>query len=174
MTDKRLLYRVIIKLMAMLGIITLLGVFLNATFNSGRDTVEAPVITAEPVSLKLAMVTSTEPTNVVWNNQRVGVIKRNGGGQLGLIQATGQSPNVTPESVDEHPWRSVDASYFVYFDTGDSGHCPLFFAGDSFKDTCSGNRFDLTGRQLGGTRKLAIPPHYYAQAGQLVIGRWAP
>lgn len=174
MTDKRLLYRVIMKLMAVVGIIALLLVFLNATFNSGLDTEEVEVVSDEVISLKLAMVTSTEPTNVVWNNQRVAVIKRDGATQMGLIQATGQSPKANTQSVEQHPWRSVDVSYFVYMDKGDSGHCPLFFDGKTFKDTCSGNRFDLTGRQVGGSRTLSIPPHYYAQAGQLVIGRWAP
>jgi len=174
MTDKRLLYRVIIKLMAVSGIIALLFVFLNATFNSGLETEEVEVVSDEVISLKLAMVTSTEPTNVVWNNQRVAVIKREGAQQMQLIQATSKSPSASANSVEQHPWRSIDVSYFVYMDKGDSGHCPLFFDGDSFKDTCSGNRFDLTGRQIGGSRTLKIPPHYYAQAGELVIGRWAP
>ncbi|PID46922.1 MAG: hypothetical protein CSB47_01705 [Proteobacteria bacterium] len=174
MTDKRLLYRVIMKLMAVVGIIALLGVFLNAAFNSGVDTEEVTVVPNEVVTLKLAMVSSTVPTHVVWNGQRVGVIKRDGESQLGLIQSTGKSPEINQASVESHPWRSVDASYFVYIDRGDSGHCPLFFNGKVLKDTCSGNRFDLTGRRVGGTQMLAVPPHYFAQAGQLVIGRWMP
>lgn len=174
MTDKRLLYRVIMKLMAVAGIIALLGVFLNATFDGGPETGEVEVVSDEIISLKLALVTSTEPTNVVWNNQRVAVIKRDGPTQMGLIQKTSKAPKASRESIDQHPWRSIDASYFVYVDKGDSGHCPLFYGANTFKDTCSGNRFDMTGRQIGGSRVLAIPPHYYAQAGQLVIGRWTP
>ena len=172
MTDKRLLYRVIMKLMAVVGIIALLLVFLNATFNSGLETEEEVVVSDEVISMKLALVTSTEPTNVVWNNLRIGVVKRDGMSQMGLIQATSKAPQANAESVDQHPWRSTDVSYFVYIDRGDSGHCPLFFDDKTFKDACSGNRFDLTGRQIGGSRTLSIPPYYYAQAGQLVIGRW--
>lgn len=174
MTDKRLLYRVIMKLMAVVGIIALLWVFLNAAFDSGPETGEVAVVSEEVVSLKLARVSSTEPTNVMWNNRRVGVVKRDGAAQMGLIKVTNMHPTPNTSSVYQHPWRSVDVSYFVYFDQGDSGHCPLFFDGQGFKDTCTGVRFDLTGRQIGGNKLLDIPPHYYAQAGQLIIGRWEP
>ena len=173
MTDKRLLYRVIIKLMALVGIISLLLVFLNATFNT-RDDVEevVPVISSEVVYLKLANVEEGEVTTVLWENKRVGVIKRSGASQLGLIQKTSQSPAATQLDLESHAWRSLDVSYFVYFDKGDSGYCPLFFERDTFKDTCSGIRYDITGRQIGGSKTLEIPPYYFAQAGELVIGRW--
>lgn len=173
MTDKRLLYRVIIKLMAVAGIIALVLVFLNATFNSRDDIDEvAPVVSSEVVYMKLANVEEGKVATVTWENKRVGIIKRSGLAQLDLIKKTSKAPAATSLDLDVHPWRSLDASYFVYFDKGDSGYCPLFFERDILKDTCSGLRYDLTGRQIGGVKTLAIPPHYFAQAGELVVGRW--
>jgi len=173
MTDKRLLYRVILKLLAAAGIIALLSVFLNAAFNSGPEGENTQVVRNEVITLKLAQVTAREATHVMWNGQRVGVIKREGASQMQLLSATSQKAMTNEAALDQHPWRSLDVSYFVYLDKGDSGHCPLFFNGSVFKDTCTGTRFDLAGRQMGGAQLLAIPPHYYAQAGQLVVGRWA-
>lgn len=174
MTDKRLLYRVILKLMAAAGIIALLFVFLNATFNS-RDDIEdvSPVISSELIYLKLASVEEGKVTTVIWENKRVGVIKRSDQTQLGLIQQTSKAPEATKIDLESHPWRSLNTAYFVYYDKGDSGYCPLFFERDSFKDTCSGIRYDLTGRQNGGTKTLAVPPYHFSKAGELAIGRWA-
>ena len=173
MTDKRLLYRVILKLMAAAGIIALLFVFLNATFNS-RDDIEevVPVISSEVVFLKLANVEEGKVTTVNWENKRVGILKRPEQAQLELSEKISKPSEATQLDLNSHPWRSLDVSYFVFFDKGDSGYCPLFYERGVFKDTCSGLRYDLTGRQIGGTKMLSIPPHYFDQAGQLAVGRW--
>lgn len=174
MTDKRLLYRVILKLMAAAGIIALLLVFLNATFNTRDDVEEAsPVISSDVVYLKLANVEQGKVTTVIWENNRVGVIKRSDQTQLGLIQQDNKAPEATAIDLESHKWRSLDVTYFVYYDKGDSGYCPLFFERDNFKDTCSGIRYDLTGRQNGGTKTLGVPPYHFSKAGELAIGRWA-
>ncbi len=173
MTDKRLLYRVILKLMAAAGIIALLMVFLNATFNT-RDDVEeiTPVISSEVVYLSLGNVEEARVTTVNWENKRVGIIKRREHAQSNLMKRSSKAPVTTQLDIDSHPWRSLDVSYFVYFDKGDSGYCPLFFEREVFKDTCSGIRYDLTGKQIGGTKTLKIPPHHFVQAGELAIGSW--
>ena len=173
MTDKRLLYRVILKIMAAAGIIALLLVFLNATFNSGGDIDEvSPVISSEVVYLKLANVEEGKVTTVIWENKRVGVIKRSSQTQLGLMQQSSKAPEASIIDLESHPWRSIDATYFVYYDKGDSGYCPLFFERENFKDTCSGIRYDLTGRQDGGTKTLGVPPYHFSNTGELAVGRW--
>ena len=173
MTDKRLLYRVILKIMAAAGIIALLLVFLNATFNS-RDDIEevSPVISSDVIYLTLAGVEEGKVTTVIWENKRVGVIKRSSHTQLGLNQKTSKAPEAAAVDLETHPWRSLDATYFVYYDKGDSGYCPLFFERENFKDTCSGIRYDLTGRQDGGTKTLGVPPYHFSKAGELAVGRW--
>jgi hypothetical protein len=160
--------------MAAAGIIALLLVFLNATFNT-RDDIEevVPVISSDVIYLKLAGVEEGQVTTVIWENKRVGVIKRSDQIQLGLIQQSSKAPEATNIDLESHLWRSLDVTYFVYFDKGDSGYCPLFFERDNFKDTCSGIRYDLTGRQIGGTKTLDVPPYHFSKAGELAIGRWS-
>ena len=176
MTDKRLLYKVILKLLGLVGIIALLLVFLNATFFTNIETEEV-VVNADDVTVDLSALAASSHTVNRWNNQRVGIFKRSDATQLELVAAKSTGPSADLESVSNHLWRSVDPRFFVYFDVGDSGHCPLFFQikqpKQPFKDTCSGNWFDSQGRFVSdGKAGLKIPPHYYNENDQLVIGRW--
>ena len=176
MTDKRLLYRVILKVLAGIGIIALLLVFFNATFYSNIETTEA-VIDVDDATLDLSSLFAGNTTVIRWNNQRVGVLKRSDTNQLALIKQASSAPEANAKAVDGHLWRSLDPRYFVYLDVGDSGHCPLFFQNNdgevSFKDTCSSNWFDSQGRfKSDGTAGLKIPPYHYSDTDQLVIGRW--
>ena len=176
MTDKRLLYRVSLKVLGMIGIIALLLVFFNATFYTNIETEEA-VINVDDTEVDVSGLFSGGNTVVRWNNQRVGILKRTDVNQLALIAQSSEAPKSSLASVNRHPWRSIDPRFFVYFDVGDSGHCPLYFqnkaAEVSFKDTCSSNWFDSQGRfKSDGTAGLKIPPHYYSENDQLVIGRW--
>ena len=175
MTDKRLLYRVILKVLASIGIIALLLVFFNATFYTNIETTEA-VINVDDTTVEVNHLFAGGNTVVRWNNQRVGILKRTDANQLALIKQASVAPE-SKDNINSHPWRSLDPRFFVYLDVGDSGHCPLYFqneAGEaSFKDTCSSNWFDSQGRfKSDGTAGLEIPPHYYSDTDQLVIGRW--
>lgn len=175
MSDKRLLYRVILKVLVTIGIIALLLVFFNAAFYSNIETTEA-VIDVDDTEVDLSGLLSGNNTIVRWNNRRVGILKRHGANQLALVKQASVAPKATLADVDSHPWRSLDPRFFVYFDVGDSGHCPLFFQNKegevSFKDTCSANWFDSQGRfKSDRTAGLEIPPHYFT-GDQLVIGRW--
>ena len=176
MSDKRLLYRVILKVLAMVGIIALLLVFFNATFYSNIETEEA-VVDTDDVSVDLSQLFSEANTIVRWNNKRIGLLKRSDTEQLALIRQASKGPQAVLEEMNEHPWRSLDPRYFVYFDTGDSGHCPLYVQNNdgevSFKDTCTANWFDSQGRFISDRKPgLKIPPHHFSADDQLVIGRW--
>jgi len=176
MTDKRLLYRVILKVLGMIGIMALLLVFLNATFYSNIETQEVELDT-DDVSVDLSNLFSGANTIVRWNNQRIGILKRSDPSQLALVKQTSKKPQATPNEINAHPWRSLDPRYFVYVDVGDSGHCPLFIENKeavvSFKDTCTANWFDSQGRfKSDGTAGLKIPPHHFSDDNQLLIGRW--
>lgn len=178
MTDKRLLYRVILKVMGMLGIMALLLVFFNATFYSNIETTEV-VINADDTKVDVSHLFSGSDKIVRWNNQRIGILKRTDINQLALIKQMATKPKATLSAVNLHAWRSLDPRFFVYFDVGDSGHCPLFFENKaqqvSFKDTCSSNWFDSQGRfKSDGKVGLKIPPHHYTNTDQLVIGSWVP
>lgn len=176
MSDKRLLYRVMLKVLAMIGIIALLLVFFNATFYSNIETQEA-VLDAEDITVDISDLFSGSNTIVRWNNQRVGILKRSDLNQLALVKQSAKGPEAMLDEINNHAWRSLDPRYFVYFDTGDSGHCPLFMQNKdgkiSFKDTCSANWFDSQGRYISdGKLGLKIPPHHFSDDNQLLIGRW--
>lgn len=176
MTDKRLLYLVILKVLAAIGIMALLLVFFNATFYSNIETTEA-VINADDTEVDVSRLSAGNTMVVRWNNQRVGILKRTAASQLLLVKQSAEKPKANIESIGSHSWRSLDPRFFVYFDVGDSGHCPLFFqnkAGEaSFKDTCSSNWFDEMGRfKSDGTAGIKIPPHHYTGDNQVLIGRW--
>ena len=176
MTDKRLLYRVILKVLGSIGIIALLLVFFNAAFFTNIETEEA-VINADDTTVNVSSLFSGSNTIVRWNNKRIGILKRTDANQLALIAESSKAPDGNIDAINEHPWRSIDPRFFVYFDVGDSGHCPLFFQNQAeevlFKDTCTSNWFDSQGRDKSdGTSGLKMPPHYYSEEGQLVIGRW--
>lgn len=176
MTDKRLLYRVILKVLTAIGIIALLLVFFNATFYSNIETTEA-VIDVDDADVDVSHLFAGSTKVIRWNNQRVGILKRTDANQLALIKGTAEAPKASGDEVDSHSWRSLDPRYFVYFDVGDSGHCPLFFQNEAgevaFKDTCSSSWFDSQGRfKSDGTAGLKIPPHHYTDTDQLLIGRW--
>ena len=160
----------------MIGIMALLLVFFNATFYSNIETHEAKLDT-DDVSVDLSNLFSGAITVVRWNNQRIGILKRTDSNQLALVKKMPTKPEATLESINIHPWRSLDPRYFVYFDVGDSGHCPLFMDNKegvvSFKDTCSANWFDSQGRfKSDGSAGLKIPPHHFSNDDQLLIGRW--
>jgi len=176
MTDKRLLYRVILKVMGTIGIIALLSVFLSSAFYSNIETTDA-VIDVNDTRVDVSRLFAGDVIIVRWNNRRVGVLKRTDATQLALVKQMSNAPKPSLDAVNLHAWRSFDPRFFVYYDVGDSGHCPLFVDNEggeaAFKDTCSGNWFDAQGRfKSDNTAGLKIPPYYYSDMDELVIGRW--
>jgi len=176
MSDKRLLYRVILKILGMIGIVALFLVFFNASFYSNIQTHEAK-LNADDVAVDLGDLAFGSNAVVRWNNQRVGILKRTRSNLLDLVNKMSKKPDAKLNEINAHPWRSLDPQYFIYYDIGDSGYCPLFVENKegvvSFKDTCSSNWFDSQGRfKSDGTVGLQIPPHHFSDDNQLLIGRW--
>ncbi len=167
MQKQRLIYCVILKVMTLIAALILLVVFINSLFlgsNGAKDDSRDKTVT-----LNLTGMAQGEIRKIAWNGREVAVLKRSVGQ---LIQKTGEPQQLNQQS------RSIFTDYFVFFNAGDSGHCPLFFNGKTLKDTCSGKRFDLTGRENSpsGHFVIDVPAHYFViqdgEAKQLVIGRW--
>jgi len=167
MKNPRLVFRVIIKMLTVLGLAVLLWVFVSSLLvhQEKEQVVEHELLTVDLKDMRDGDVRKTR-----WEGKVVGVLKRKGHHVLGHTKYVAKIPHQSLNS----SLRSITKEYFVYYNHGDSGNCPLFKESDGFKDTCTGTRFDTSGREKGkglqGSR-LEIPPHYF-QDDQLFIGAW--
>ena len=179
MLNRRTLFAAIIKLLVMLGLLLLAIVFINSLF-IGDDNAR-PKIEENPVdivSLDIADIRKGQVKRVRWDNREVAILYRQFPEKLS--QATVEnSASLTNEKIHSSinaETRSIKNEYFVYFNVGDSKNCPLYYAGGVFKDTCSSNQFDESGRNISTSPlnyKLQIPPHYFDKQ-QLIFGKWHP
>lgn len=142
MKDPRLLYRIILKLFVLAGIGVMLYVLVSSLFVGGSPTDNANKI-ANIIELDLAGMKDNEIRRTQWEGKQVIVLK--------------------------HPVKPV---YQVYFNTGDSGNCPLFYSSKTFKDTCTGTLYDQEGRELNkaSPKLLSSPPHSF-NGNVLLIGK---
>jgi len=123
-----------------------------------------------------------------WDGGRVWIVHRSPRQVEALEADDGASPapgGGTPAPVDNE-YRSVDRRYGVYLASTDRPGILIQYtrsrpdrleAGRSwdggFVDPASGALFDLAGRPYGGGGEwLAVPPHRFADAGVLELGRW--
>ena len=172
--NKIQLYRVILKVMALLGIIALLWVFLNAS--STPDDSQANSVSYSN-TVDLADLAAGELKLAQFGALSVAILHRSEADQAKLAMAAQQSPKeATEQAVSKHPWRSMMLPYLVVVNRGDSGNCPLFSGNGMLKDTCTGSLFDSTGRRRlsGGQNALSVPPHYFSGPDTVVVGRWLP
>ena len=186
MKNRRLLLSVIIKLLSFLGLMLLLLVFVNSLFTKdtrSQKEVEKE-LTVEIVTLDLEDMFKGQIRKVRWNNREVAVLLRQFPDKISNKNLDSNldknfdnnkpdSNNVYHSSIDKQ-LRSKNVEYFVYFNIGDSGNCPLFYAAGIFKDICSLNTFDETGRSITVNSQqfeIDIPPHYF-ENGNLFIGKW--
>lgn len=167
MEKQRLVYRVLLKLMTFIAALILFVVFINSLFLGFSDEKDDPK--EETSIIKLSGMTLGEIRKTRWNGHDVAVLKRAMRPSLQKISE--------PQQLNQTS-RSILPGFFVYFNTGDSGNCPLFFDGKTFKDICSGKYYDTTGRGINSQKAtvLKIPPHFFeTQDGivaKVVIGLW--
>ena len=172
MQNRRLLFSVIIKLMMFLGLFLLTLVLLNSLFTDDSSVPKTVNNEISSVTLDITEMQSGQIKKVRWNNKEVAILLRQFPDKL-MPQSLEASPHDLHPSINAQT-RSKKIEYFVYFNTGDSKNCPLYYAGGEFKDVCSSNRFDEAGRDINTNSqayKLEIPPHYFVQ-DQVVFGKW--
>ena len=98
------------------------------------------------IEMPLKLLKKGELTHLLWQGKKVSILHRN--------DVNG-------------------ALYLVYYDIGDSGNCPLFFNGKFLKDTCTGTKYDQTGKPIKPSRAndLQSPPYYFiAEQNKIIIG----
>ena len=147
MTDKRQVYRVILQIMTYIGIAILLWVMFSSVFVEDEENSDA---SGETIEVLVKSLAKGESTHVIWQGKKVSILHRN-----------------TPKGV-----ANKTNEYFVYYDLGDSGNCPLFFTGDILKDTCTGTTYNQFGKPIERTNvnDLESPPHYFIEPTKLLIG----
>jgi len=167
MKNPRLVFRVIIKILTVSGLVILLWVFISSLFIHQE---KEPVVVHKLLEIDLKGMKDNDIKKIVWKGKEVAILQRKGRPTLYHTKYLAKIPHPSLNS----GLRSISNIYFVYFNQGDSGNCPLFKESDGFKDTCTGTRFDTSGREknkgIQGSR-LEIPPHYF-QGDKLFIGTW--
>lgn len=142
MKNPRLFYRVILKAFALIGGGILLYVMFSSLFTSQGKT-QKNKAPISVVKFDLAGLTKNGIKKVRWNNREVIILK-------------GKDFSDT----------------FVFFNTGDSGNCPLFYLSGTFKDTCTGTLYDRTGRdKQTKSPKVLKSPAYHVEGSVMVVGQ---
>ncbi len=168
MKNPRLVFRVVIKILTVLGLVILSWVFVSSLFVHQE---KEQVVEHELLEVDLKDMRDGDVRKMRWEGKEIGILKRKGPHISG--RPTKYVAKIPHQSLNSR-LRSLIKEYFIYYNHGDSGNCPLFNEGNGFKDTCTGTRFDTAGREkekgLQGFR-LEIPPHHF-QDDKLFIGAW--
>ncbi|HIO92457.1 MAG TPA: hypothetical protein EYG68_06370 [Leucothrix mucor] len=148
MSDKRQVYRVILQLMTYIGIAALLWVMFGSVFVPDYDKSSSQT---EYMEVTLQNLAEGKVTHVMWRGKIVSILHRSG------------------SAINE----GKASRYFVYYDLGDSGNCPLYFTGEVLKDTCTGTQYDQFGQPVNRIRAddLESPLHYFSGQKKLVLGK---
>jgi len=168
--DKRLIYRVVLKFLFFVAFAILAVVLVRSLFTASDKIESAQKIEVPIVTLDLSGMAKGDVRKIRWQGKEIGVLKRKGHHVLRHTKYVAKIPHQSLNSA----LRSLTKEYFIYYNRGDSGNCPLFKETDGFKDICTSTRFDTTGREkekgLQGQR-LKIPPHRI-EGDKLLIGAW--
>jgi hypothetical protein len=170
MQDRRLLLHALLKTLVFSAVLLLLLVFVNSLFTDSKIRLN----TAGAVQKVQLDVSDLQPGQIKktrWKGKEVAVLRR-----LSLEKIP---PLHTIFKEDLHKsldaWsRSQKPEYFVYFNAGDSGNCPLFYSQGKFKDICTANKFDQNGRDIRGDQggfTIEISPHHFID-NVVVFGSW--
>jgi len=170
--NRRLQFRVILKVLSFLGLVILIGVFLNSLFiKEGKEILrnEAEL----NVSIDVDGMYPGQIKKTRWQQKEVAVLYRRYPEKI-------QNNMLSLEKIKIHEslnptTRSKQLAYFVFVNTGDSKNCPLHYREGIFKDICSTNTFDETGRAIINASinsSIEIPPHYF-DGNSIYFGTWS-
>jgi len=162
--DKRLIYRVILKLLFALAVVVLFVVLVQSLFTT-PETSNSSKNVRVIVSLNIADMKEGEIRKTHWQGKEVAVLKRKR--QPAQFNQVSNAKNTPSTAIH-------NKNYFVYINQGDSGNCPLFYMDSVFKDICTSKKFDNRGRELDNPvhgYRLKTPP-YQLENNTLTIGSW--
>ncbi len=170
MLESRLLYRVILKVLTLLGVVILLLVFMNSLFTSERKKKKTTTITLDIKEMKEGEIRKT-----LWDGKQVSVLYRS----YHIVNKIRSHKDFNASNTETlNPIsRSIHPEYFVFINRGDSGNCPLFYRANTLKDICSGKIYNTMGNSVGTENKnktsyqIEIPPHTIFDS-QIRFGQW--
>ena len=170
MKNPRLIYRVILKILALSAFLLLLWVMTRSLFvGSNLSVPENSKQQAQLITIDISAMRKGEIKKARWQDKEIAVLYRKT-----PIEQLAQTATQPMQAINKSASRSFKSDYFVYIDKGDSGNCPLFYSNETFKDICSSTLFDSAGRKINARTNHAlikIPPHYFA-GESLVVGKW--
>lgn len=173
MSSKRKNLGGLLKALSLLASLALASVLVQSLFpGMGSNEENKNNHESRDVEINLEGMQVGEIRKVRWKGREAAVLKRKR-----PVYSESQAGQTKADILDPKS-RSLLSEYFVYFNSGDSGSCPLFYDGNDFKDICSGRRFDNAGREKGGMDgiEIEIPPHHFSfnkgKPERLVIGNW--
>ena len=185
MQNPRLVLSALIKLLVFSGLLLFVIVLVNSLFI--KDAVVEQNVENEEVlaSIELADMFKGQIRKTRWNNKEVAVLLRQfpdklKAAKIDEAKTKQQNASAVHPNIDAQT-RSLTEMYFVYFNSGDSNNCPLYYSGGVFKDVCSLNQFDESGKEITANSQqfqLKIPPHHFVDSNgdnmndTLIIGRW--
>lgn len=181
----RLLLRVSVKLLTLVGLGFVLYALLSSVQIAPENTQTVPALQFQAESLP-----ENQAVRIPWNRGGLILVKRSEA-TLAALEA-GQDKLRDPLSRQARqpeglslPGRSVQPALFLAFDRGTDMGCPLAWVPPGnreapeqpwhggFRDSCRGSWYDAAGRvfkaQQAG-RNLDIPPYRYRGKGLLEIG----
>jgi len=131
------------------GLLLLSVVFVNSLFT--RDSKKSLEVKKESpiVSIDISDMFKGQIRKIRWDKKEVAILLRQFPKKLTSISTLTSKNELHP--VLNKATRSINREYFVYLNTGDSNNCPLYYSGGEFKDVCSSNKFDESGRMLTGS-----------------------
>jgi len=164
--NKRQVYRSYLQVLTIVAILFLLVVLIRSLFQ-GEPTQHRFVsdINAPTVVVDLAELVPGQIHKLRLQKRPVAVLPRR------------DYPS-QPRAADiNNNLRSIDPAYFVFINETGAIRCQVTVnsAATELKDICAGVVFDMAGRVVKGSAKdLEVPPHYFNDQNQLVVGRWSP
>lgn len=162
--DKRLLYRVLVKIMFLIGLLALAFALLSSMLsppNSKALLVETQSI-AEPLLVNAAQIPYGQIRNYRWNNRDIGILHLTDDMQTQLF--------------DNH---RIQQRHFVFYNNGGDLNCPISIVKKQafqLEDICSHIPYNLAGQLIHQQDKrrakaLIAAPFYYRSEQQIMIGR---
>jgi len=174
MYKKRTILRIAIKSLLFIPVVILTFVFMKSLFPVVSNESASNDSQIKTVQLNLQGMQPGDIRKTRWQGREVGILKRIRVG-FGHTKYIANLPHQSLHSGS----RSRVSEYFVYYNQGDSGNCPLFYDAEGFKDICSGKRFYSNGREVNNQQNgalIKIPPHYFNSTDdgitELVVGKW--
>jgi hypothetical protein len=153
--DKRLVYRVIVKLMFLSGILALAFVLIGSVVKAPNGKAE---IIADPLRVDVGKIPYGQIYTYRWNNQDVGVLHK------------------TDAMLEQLANTSEAARYFVFYNSGGDVGCPISLSRGNgrfhLQDICSRIAYSLDGKLLKPhvrAKDLTIPPHHWVEDNIMIL-----